>query len=234
MSAMTSLHYHRAVRRVSRWCEWYTRDLDPDLASARRDEIASDLFEQAMWADELGVAPDRLARIVLSRGARGAVSDLSWRHAQRRHALMADPAIGRVRRLNGTALGIVLIAAIGVLTWGVYVLARVAMAVADGTIRAGSETSISLIVFTALASCGVVLLARRRTRVAGALWMVLPSLGLVHFGLVQLYSLSATVGLMLGTMRSGDLATDALMAGLALFFLAAAIWWWPERRKATR
>lgn len=229
MSVATSAPYHRAVRRVCRWCAWYTRGIDADTAACRRDELASDLHEQATWADAAGQSPHALARSILGRAGRGALADLTWSHAQRRQVALADPVALRLRRVEGTAAGLVLVAAVAVFMLGLYVLVRVAAAVATGLIRAGSGTSVAVLVFTALAACGVLLLVRRRTRFLGALWMILPSIGVIHYGLFQLYSLSATVGALMFSMPGWSLASDALTVGLVVYFAAAVIWWWPAR-----
>ena len=229
MSVATSASYHRAVRSVSRWCAWYTRGVDPDAVASRRDEIASDLHEHATWADAAGQSPRALARSILGRAGRGALADLSWSHAQRRRIALADPVALRVRRVEGAAAGLVLAAALSVLGLGLYVLVRVAAAVVAGGIRDWSGTSVAVIVFTALAACGVLLLARRKTRFVGALWMLAPSIGVIHYGLFQLYSISATVGALMFSMPGWRLASDALTVGLVVYFAAAAIWWWPAR-----
>jgi len=242
MSVLTSRSYHRAVDRVSRWCSWYTRAIDVQAADGRRDELASDLYEQAMWADKSGESPRTVARSILSRALRGAPADLSWRHAHRRQVALADPTGFRLRRVEGAVSALVLIVASAVLGWGLFVLTRITLSVIGEQIRPGSATALTIISFTVLAIGALVLLARRRTRFLGALIMVIASFGLVHFGLFQLYSLSATVGALtysmpsltatLGawtfTMPSWDLASNTLIAGLSLFFTAAAIWWWPE------
>ena len=232
MSILTSTSYHHAVSRVSRWCSWYTREVDVEVAAIRRDELASDLYEHAIWADESGTTPRVAAREILGRALRGAPADLTWRHAQRRKVALADPTHFRRLRIEGAISSLVLIAASAVLGWGLFVLTRIGLSTIGEQIRFGSATAVTIASFTALAACGLVLLLRRRTRVGGALVMVLPSFGLVHFGLFQLYSLSATVGALTFTMPGWELASNSLIVGLGLFFTAAAIWWWPERRNA--
>lgn len=229
MSVVTSMPYHRAVRRVSRWCAWYTRGVDVATAENRRDELASDLHEQATSADAAGQSPQALARSILGRAGRGAVADLTWSFAQRRRVALADPVALRVRRVEGVSAALALLPAVAVLALGLYVLFRVAAGVATGLIRGGSGTSAAVLVFTALAACGVLLLARRKTRFLGALWMLAPSVGVIHYGLYQLYSLSATVGALMFSMPGWSLASDALIVGLVVYFAAAAIWWWPAR-----
>jgi len=242
MSVLTSRSYHSAVNRVSRWCSWYTRAIDVDAAAGRRDELASDLYEHAMWADRSGASPRAVARSIFSRALRGAPADLSWRHAQRRQVALADPTGFRLRRVEGAVSVLVLVVASAVLGWGLFVLTRITLGVIGGEIRPGSATAVAIISFTALAIGALVLLFRRRTRFLGALIMVIVSFGLVHFGLFQLYSLSvsvgaltnsmpsltATVGAWTLTLQAWDLASNTLIAGLGLFFTAAAIWWWPE------
>lgn len=232
MSVVKSMPYHHAVERVSRWCAWYTRELDAQAADARRDELASDLHEHGIWADESGATPRAAARAILGRALRGAPADLSWRHAQRRQVALADPTGHRRLRVEGAVSALVPVVASAVLGGGLFVLTRIALSTIGGQIRPGSATALTIAVFTGLAVLGLVLLPRRRTRVLGALVMVLPSFGLVHFGLLQLYSLSATVGALTFTMPGWDLASNSLIAGLGLFFTAAAIWWWPEQRAA--
>ena len=232
MSVITSAPYHHAVARVTRWCSWYTRHVDPRAADSRRDELASDLYEHAIWADEVGATPESVARAILSRAVRGAPADLTWRHAQRKKLALADPVGFRVKRVDGVVSALVLIVACTVLGWGMFVLARIALSVGAEQIRPNSVTSLTLAAFTVLAIGAVVLLSRSRTRSLGAMIMVLPSIGLVHFGLFQLYSLSATVGALTFTMPGWELASNSLIAGLSLFFIAAALWSWPEQRNS--
>ncbi|MDJ0323044.1 hypothetical protein QMG61_04605 [Cryobacterium sp. PH31-AA6] len=233
MSVITSVPYHRAVDRVSRWCSWYTREVDVHAAEGRRDELASDLYEHAIWAEKSGASPRRVARSILSRALRGAPADLSWRHAQRRQIALADPTGFHLRRVEGALSALVLVVASAVLGWGLFVLTRIALSSISGEIRPGSATALTIVSFVAVAIGALVLLSRRRSRFLGALLMVLASFGLVHFGLFQMYSLSATVGALTFTMPGWDLASNTLIAGLGAFFIAAAIWWWPEHRTSS-
>jgi hypothetical protein len=233
MSVLTSAPYHRAVARVSRWCSWYTREVDAQAADIRRDELASDLYEHAVWADQSGATPEAVARAIFSRAVRGAPADLTWRYAQRRKLALADPVGFRVNRVDNAVSALILIVACTVLGWGTFVLARIMLSVMAEQIRPSSPTSLIVAAFTVLTIGAVALLSRRRKRALGAMIMVLPSVGLVHFGLFQLYSLSATVGALTFTMPGWELASTSLSAGLSLFFVAAAIWSWPERRTSS-
>lgn len=232
MSVLKSMPYHHAVRRVSWWCAWYTRGLEAQVAGRRRDEIASDLYEHGVWADDSGESAHATAREILGRAVRGIPADLGWRHAQRRQLALADPLGFRMRQANGVVVTLVLLLAAAVTGFGFYVLTRVATGVLAGDIRAASATALTLIALTALALCGLALLAYPRTRFGGALVMIAPGIGLIHFGLYQLYSLSATVGVLMFGMIGWNLASRGLIAGITVCFVAAAIWWWPEKKRA--
>lgn len=235
MSVARSKSYRRIVRWVLAWCALYTRGIPAAAAEGRRDELASDLFEQASWGDENALAPKRVAAVIAGRSIRGVVSDLLWRRgALRDAALEADTARVPALRRDMIALAVVLTVATVVVAWGGYVSIRTARAAALGEIAWFSETFLALCAFTLLAACGVVLLSRRRTRAIGALWMVLPSAALLHLGLFQLFSISATVGVLLNTMSMWGAANGLAIAGLVAVFLAAAVWWWPSRSRAAR
>jgi hypothetical protein len=232
MSVLKSMPYHHAVRRVSRWCAWYTRGLDAQVAGRRRDEIASDLYEHGVWADNSGESPRATARDILGRAVRGIPADLGWRHAQRRQLALADPVGFRMRQANGVVVTLVLLLAAAITGFGFYVLTRVAASVLAGYIRPASATALMLIALTALALGGLALLAYPRTRFVGALVMIAPGIGLIHLGLYQLYSLSTTVGVLMFGMPGWNLASRGLILGVTVCFVAAAIWWWPENRRA--
>ena len=232
MSVLTTKKYHDAVRDVSRWCSWYTRTLDPEVATTRRDELASDLYEQAISADESGATPHEVARTIRSRAVRGALADLVWRHSQLKHLAHTDPVGFRLHRVEGIATALVLAVASVVTGMGVFVIVRIALSTIAGDIRPASATALTVTAFTALALGALALLLRHRTRVAGALMMTLASFGIVHFGLYQLYSLSATIGALTFAMPGWDLASTGAIVGLAFFFTAAAVWWWPEKHGA--
>jgi hypothetical protein len=59
--------------------------------------------------------------------------------------------------------------------------------------------------------------------------MIAPGIGLIHLGLYQLYSISATVGALTFGMPGWGLASRGLIAGVTICFVAAVIWWWPEK-----
>lgn len=49
MSLIRTSTFRTTSRWVLAWCAHDTRDLPDDVAAARRDELASDLHEQAIW-----------------------------------------------------------------------------------------------------------------------------------------------------------------------------------------
>lgn len=235
MSVQRSGAYRRAVRWVLAWCAFYTRGIDADLAALRRDELASDLFEQAAWGDDQGLGPRHVSATIVSRALRGAAADLLWRRGALRSMADLDGAgWARHRRREGLATAVVLVLAAALVSWGVYVVARATAAAATGDIRWGSDTYLALCAFSAMAACGLVLLMRRRTRWLGALWMAAPSAALIHLGLFQLFTVSATIGVLLNSMPAWGLANGLATAGLLTLFIAAAVWWWPGRDDAQR
>lgn len=229
MTIADSRMYRAAVSLVLWWCALYTRDLDRRVATDRRDELVSDLHEQGLWASQSGMRPTRAAVLVVGRSLRGMIEDLFWR----RTALMRTlgdryPAWARMRRSDGAAAAVGLTAAACVTAWGAYVLLRVVLAAWSGDIAWGSQTFIAICAFTGASACGTVLLARRRTRALGAIWMMLPSAALVHLGLFKLFSVSATVGVLMNSVPAWGSANALTMAGLGALFLACGIWWWPS------
>jgi hypothetical protein len=222
--------YAKTAERVLRWCDWYTRGLDEAVARGRRDEILSDLWEHAQWAERRNEAPKVTSRVILSRAVLGAVADLNWRRAQRRHArLNGGPVATRSSRL-AVALGLSVAATL--LAFGVLVLVRGDITAPASYLHAGSRGLLATAAFTALCVLGIVLLARSRTRFVGAIWMVPVTIGLVHFGLRVLELVSTTVGsLALSSMLADwDLVTLLSSFAIALVFGALVAAWWPSRR----
>jgi hypothetical protein len=156
------------------------------------------------------------------------VHDLSWRRAQRRREDLADPVFARARRADLSVTSLLSIYAVLLVIWGLYVCARVAQNVALGYIRPWSATSVTLLVATGLAACGVVLVTRAKTRAIGALWLALPTVILVYSGLYQLYSISATVSWFTYSLSGWSLAVTILVMGALILLAGAAIWTWPS------
>ncbi|MGH9277780.1 MAG: hypothetical protein ACRD12_06685 [Acidimicrobiales bacterium] len=74
------------------WARCYTRGLPPDLALARRDEIASDVYEH-----QAGSAGRGTGAAVVGRTLRGVADDLLWRRAEKRGTAMSNGALTGLR-----------------------------------------------------------------------------------------------------------------------------------------
>jgi hypothetical protein len=69
----------RAVRVVDGWVRLYTRQLPPQLAQRRVDEIGADLHDHIAHERARGTSDRRIALSILSRMVRGLAADASWR-----------------------------------------------------------------------------------------------------------------------------------------------------------
>jgi len=217
---------------VYRWAAWYSRDLPETVTKERRDELASDIHEHTAWARSEGMPDGRLSRDIASRTVRGIFSDLGWRRMQLRRNDALDPAAGRRRRVNSAALFLVAAVALLIVGWGVAVLSRVGQRVLEGAISPWSDTANGVIAFTVLATLGLALLVRRRTRFIGALWLIVPAIALLHLGTYALISTSVTIMMLTFNLPSWDLLLLALDVSVALLLVGAALWWWPTRSQA--
>ncbi len=100
----------RAAELVLRWCDLYTHGLPDDIATDRRDELASDLHDHRVAT--LDLARSTFRRDVIVRAVLGIPADLSWRTHQRRIARSArQPEVAMTARtpLDGwtrTAYGV--------------------------------------------------------------------------------------------------------------------------------
>jgi hypothetical protein len=74
------------------WVFWYTRRVPWAVAAARRDEMISDLWEQADEAARSGHGGLAHQLAVIRRTLAGIPADLSWRRAARRHSLRPEAA----------------------------------------------------------------------------------------------------------------------------------------------
>lgn len=227
MSASRTLEYHHSVSRVAKWCAWYTRGLAPTVAAARREEIASDLYEHGAYADEIGLTPRRLSRTILLRAVLGVSADLSWRRSQARAIPTAEGALARSLARGRLPVLTYLISAV-LFVWGGFVLTRVAVAMMRSEWWAQSDLAASVVLSSVVCGCGLLLLRRARTRSIGALWLMFAVYGLVRYGGKALVHVSATYSHLFFTVPGWNTLNLGVIAGLMLFFLAMAIWWWPS------
>jgi hypothetical protein len=79
-------------RLADRWTRLYTRRLSDETARARRDEIASDLYDHITAARAAGLTPAATSRAIAARMLLGVPADLSWR---RHHLRDERRAVGK-------------------------------------------------------------------------------------------------------------------------------------------
>jgi hypothetical protein len=101
------------ARLVMWWVRRYTRDLPPEAAARRADEIAADLHDHVAHERGAGTGERRIALQIVSRMVRGLPADTAWR---RRHR----PATGRqpVARAAWATAAILLVPAGAMLSGG--------------------------------------------------------------------------------------------------------------------
>ena len=205
---------------VLRWCDFYTRDLDPLIATGRRDELRSDLWEHARWSKGKSGGP------ILWRAIRGVPADLAWRHEQRVAAARLVPMATRVLGAGVATLSAA--AASLLIGLGVVTLVRRSWAVEQNYLPPSSANAAWVLALTALAVVGALLLLRRRTRSLGALALAL-STALVHFALWELSNKSDTL-LALNQMPVWDVAVACSTLCLVFIFLSEVVLSLPARR----
>jgi len=93
-----------AARVVARWARLYTAGLPAPARDRRREEIGADVHEQLAEARSRHERPAMTAAALLSRLARGAVHDLSWRHQVSRPISLARWQAWRRWWVTGAAL----------------------------------------------------------------------------------------------------------------------------------
>ena len=93
-----------SARVVGGWTRLYTAGLPAPVRDRRREEIGSDVHEQLDEARSRRERPAVTAAVMMSRLARGAVHDLSWRHEVRRPASLARWQARRGWWVTGAAL----------------------------------------------------------------------------------------------------------------------------------
>lgn len=77
------------------WVTLYTKSVQTEAASCRRDELISDLYEQYAAGARAGLSPRAVSRLVVWRAVRGIPSDLSWGRAyHQRKGIAVDMTTG--------------------------------------------------------------------------------------------------------------------------------------------
>jgi hypothetical protein len=228
VTALTSPQDRRSVRLVRRWVELYLLELDPLIAQERREEIASDLHEHALWAEGRGESTGRIGLAIIGRAVRGAAADVSWR----RDVLRAQGTSGPVRSLG-------LVAVIGAFSsvlavFGLFVVARSALAILRGGGWITPTPHVLVAAGTALLVLAVALLLRSvRGRVVAALALGVGAVLLLPAAVDVLMNVSVTAGAFISSAPTGPaqtlLVARLLAGGVALIGLSLVLAWWPAR-----
>jgi len=225
-----SPEYRHATSRVLRWAAWYTRGLDREIAEERLDELASDLHDHAVWADEAGLSVDEATRAITRRGLRGVLDDLSWRRAQLRRMASSDPLAMRARRQSSAVLASVLLVGLVVVAGGGFALTRTLQYLLRMHDDAVIATVVLLTASLVLAVVGLALLMSPRLRFLGAAVLMIAVVGVVQYAFTGLIYGSAAVNNLLYFAEWWPFAKNGLIVALAAFFAAAVLWWWPAKR----
>ncbi|MCM3658827.1 hypothetical protein M3147_16340 [Agromyces mediolanus] len=228
---LRSAEYRLAARHVLRWTAWYTRGLDPAVAGARQDEIASDLYEHARWAEEAGVDADELARSIRGRALRGVPADLAWRAGALQRV---DPRLRSARRAEASLRS--LVATIGIVdaALGAFVAVRVVRALLIGDVAQVPGPAIGAIALGTIALIATFALSGPRQRGWAALLLAVPTTLIFAQTALALYFLSATAVLLVNRVSWWQPAALAVGLALAAVCVTAAVHWLRPTRGAAR
>jgi len=228
MSATRSAPYRYAARRVLRWIDWYTRDLDAAVAASRRDEIASDLYEHAIDADRSSSTSFGLAATILLRLALGAPADLSWRRERLRSGEGLPLSTIRLRSTS-VAMTFMAIVLAGLLALsGGFTSLKTFVAVATGFAAVAPAGSVWIVALTGVSIAAFVLLWREHGRWLGAAFLAVAAAFLPSLLVAALWSVSATGNVLANTPGLAGYVF-ILSTGLTCFAIGAAIWWFPSQ-----
>lgn len=228
MSVVRAPLYRGAAASVLRWCELYTRGLPEQVAAERRDEIASDLHEHSVWANEQGVSARALARGIRLRAVSGALADLSWRRQQMRQHESPEQQAVRTNARGGLPLVAYTLSLLALVASG-FVVIRVLVGVAQNVGVMHDQATASALLAVAASLCGLALMSRRRTRWLGALWMIVALYCLVRYAPRALAYASASSSQLSYSTHTWDTWGKVLVIGLSLFFMGMAVRWMPSR-----
>ncbi|TYL53755.1 hypothetical protein [Agromyces mariniharenae] len=211
---------HRAAGRVDAtvlaWCRWYTADLPDDVASERRAEVASDLYEEREHSGA------RATGSILGRAIRGIPADLAWRGARLRRAAMGAPRGTFPLAMPALAH----LAAIALVAWGGFIVWRVVRSVLIGDWRGAADVAELSVVGLVLALVGSWLLMVARRRAFAGLVLAIAAYLLIRFGTYALMETSVSFTAYFSTSTAQMVLLNRVATGAAvLFFLSMAAWW---------
>jgi hypothetical protein len=234
-SVTGSRSYQRATRVVQAWTALYTRELEPALAAGRRDELASDLWEQGSAGDRSAVSASAVAASIVWRAVRGVPGDLAWRRGAERDPLALRSRPGHLSRVRGTGA-----ATVGSLTtaFALLAIAQLLVAFSEHGDLSSWRTTIALVAGALVSVGGLAAVARGRGVLAGLLLGVGAAL-VLPFGMLVLVTLSGEVqNVYYAAYGPGRLDATAVWTvvwiGTAVFQLALAGSVLSERRIPTR
>jgi hypothetical protein len=208
--------HHLTAAVILRWVAFYTRDLTASVAEARRDEIASDIYEQSANIQPDVAARRRLAASLAFRAARGIAADLAWRSAQTRLARHEGDTMSINPHRPGQLLD-ALVTAVAVL----LVLSGALAAVRDLSNplnQTPGTLPVLLTSVTTATAAGLALSRRPSTKLAGLIVMALASLPLMWGVGLSLWSISATAG---ETIMNGLVLVNRASAQNAVYVVSA-------------
>jgi hypothetical protein len=198
----------RAHARIEVWIALYTRNLPPEVARDRRDEVLADIRDHVEWACSHDVPAPRIGRALISRALRGAPADITWA------ASLASP---------GRALDRALVGLVALLTLMLIAVGVVAVTSLPPESNAGGALAVVLGILLGVGA--LVLLARRRTRWLAGLWVIASGYVMLFDGvdyLADSTTILRYVAREAPAWRTGVLVADI---GIILLCVAAAVWW---------
>ena len=144
----------RIADLVARWVRRYTRNLPPQVAERRRDEIDADLHDHIAHERGQGTNERRIALGIAARMVRGLAADVTWRRS------MAPPKVRALRVAVVTAT-ILAIPAVGMLLsdevdWGVadFVFAAILLSGTGLLLEAAARKPRNLVLRAAAVAIG--------------------------------------------------------------------------------
>ena len=237
MSLIRTSTFRTTARWVLSWCAHYTRDLPDGVAAARRDELASDLHEHAVWAEEAGWSVERLRWDILRRLVLGSVHDVTWRAHQLGRGAVGDPVHAAAVRTAQRITRFMLALGVSLTLVGGYTYARLIRSIVIDDYPVPPLPTMLVGLLAVLALFGTALTARRRSRFIGACVLAPPTLLLGYVAVGSLSRISITGAQFVFwadhlMATAGSLGYLALGIGVSalLGLTSAAIWWWPFTR----
>ncbi|SMG18086.1 hypothetical protein [Agreia pratensis] len=225
----STIAHHLTVALILRWVAFYTRKLPEDVAGQRRDEIASDLYEQSADVGPGSAARRLLALSLAWRAIRGIAADLAWRTTRIRDVRREQGALSAdTRRPRSSATAVVLTLATTLAIVGVFTTIRVLL---NPDARSSEELQLLLLVAPMAMLTGLALFFRASTRPAALMVMAAASIPLTWAVGISFWSLSATLGyastnvLVLMNLSVDKIGYIAVVPGAAtaVFFFSMAL-----------